>query len=93
MVAGRNETRLVDAIRQQGRIVEHVLRRDIAVRPVLCFTGVDVGLFVRAFIMDGVLITWPSVLARSLSSHGVLSSSVRTELVERLAHAFPPYCR
>jgi hypothetical protein len=92
-VAGRNEDRLVDAVRRQGRIVEHALPRDIPVRPVLCFIGVDVGLCVRAFLMDGVLITWPSVLARSLRSPGVLSGSVLTELVEHLANAFPPYCR
>jgi hypothetical protein len=92
MVGGRNETRRVDAVRQQGRIVEHALPQGIPVRPVLCFTGVDVGLFERAFIMGGVLITWPGVLARSLRSPGVLTESVQTELVERLAHAFPPYC-
>jgi hypothetical protein len=91
MVGRRNQNHLIDAVRQQRKIVEHSLQQDIPVRAALCFTGVEVGLFARAFIMDDVTIAWPNVLARSLRSPGVLTESAQAELAERLAHLFPPY--
>jgi len=91
MVGRRNQNHLIDAVRQQRMIVEHALQQDIPVRAALCFTGVEVGLFARAFIMDDVTIAWPNVLARSLRSPGVLTESAQAELAERLAHLFPPY--
>ena len=92
-VGRRNESRLVQSARQQRAIVEHALHQHVPVRAALCFTGVELGLFARAFTMDGVVITWPQALARSLSLPGVLSESARSELAGCLARAFPPYHR
>jgi hypothetical protein len=90
-VGRRNESRLVDSARQQRAIVEHALGEDVAVRAVLCFTGVELGLFARPFVVEGVVITWPNALAQSLGAPGVLTESSRSEVANRLAHAFPTY--
>jgi nuclease-like protein len=92
-VGRRNESRLVTSARQQRAIVEHALGRHVPVRAALCFTGVELGLFARPFVMEGVVITWPKALARSLGMAGLLTESARSEIADRLVHAFPPYRR
>jgi hypothetical protein len=92
-VGRRDQSRLVTSANEQRAIVEHALGQDIALRAVLCFTGVELGLFARPFTMEGVLITWPKALATSLGKAGTLGPSSRSEVADRLAHAFPPYRR
>jgi Nuclease-related domain len=92
-VGRRSESRLVTSARRQCAIVEHVLGEDVPVRAVLCFTGVELGLFARPFVMEGVVITWPKALAKSLGAPGALTESSRLEVADRLADAFPPYRR
>jgi hypothetical protein len=90
-VGRRNESRLVTAACQQRAIVEHTLGADVWVRAALCFTGVELGLFARPFLMEGVVITWPKALAKALGAPGALTESSRSEVADRLADAFPPY--
>jgi hypothetical protein len=93
MVGRRNQSRLVTSANQQRALVEHALGDDIPLRAVLCFTGVELGLFARPFALEGVLITWPKALAKSLDKPGALSASSRSDVADRLARAFPPYRR
>ncbi len=90
-VGRRDQSHLISSANQQRAIIEHALARDASVRAALCFTGVELSLFARPFVMDGVLITWPKALARSLCAPGVLTESSRSEVADRLAQAFPSY--
>jgi hypothetical protein len=95
-VAGRDQTRLVTAARQQQALVAEALVADQPgagplVRVALCFTGVEVGLFTRPFTLEGVLVTWPRVVARVLSAPGPLGPAERSALASRLSRLFPPH--
>jgi Nuclease-related domain len=92
-VGRRNESRLVSSANQQRAIVEQALREGVPLRAVLCFTGVELGLFARPFVMEGVVITWPKALAKSLGAPGALTESSRSEVADRLIRAFPSYRR
>jgi hypothetical protein len=100
-VAGREQGRLVTAARRQQALVAEALVAEALVagdpgaaplvRAALCFTGVQLGLFARPFTLDGVLVTWPRAIARTLSAAGPLSPGDRRALAARLGRAFPPY--
>ena len=81
-VGRRDESRLLVSALQQRSAVEDVLNRDrpgttsIPVHAALCFTGVELPLAARPFVMDGVLVTWPRVLPRGLRAAGPLSGAV-----------------
>ncbi len=96
-VGRRDESRLLVSALQQRSAVEDVLNRDpsgttsIPVHAALCFTGVELPLAARPFVMDGVLVTWPRVLPRALRAAGPLSGADRMEVAARLAGSFPPY--
>ncbi len=95
-VADRDQSRLVTAARRQQALVAETLRAGelgsgALVRAALCFTGVQVGLFTRPFTLEGVLVTWPRWLARTLTAPGPLGPAERRALAARLARAFPPY--
>jgi hypothetical protein len=53
--------------------------------------GVELSLFARPFALDGVLVTWPKALAKSLAKPGPLNPAVRHELALMLAAVFPSY--
>jgi len=92
-IARRDESRLIAAARRQRATVEAVLDPDIPTRAVLCFTGVDLPLLARPFVIDDVLVTWLAALARTLCAPGPLGPTQRGAVADRLAHAFPPYRR
>jgi hypothetical protein len=95
-VAGRDQGHLVTAARRQQALVAEVLVADDPgaaplVRAALCFTGVQVGPFARPFTLDGVLVTWPRAIARTLSASGPHDPGDLRALAARLGRAFPPY--
>ncbi|HEY6474626.1 MAG TPA: nuclease-related domain-containing protein [Acidimicrobiales bacterium] len=78
------------AERQRATVVRRV-PPDVPVNAALCFTGVELGLFARPFVLDGVLVAWPKPLAKALDAPGPLDAGRRHELAALLARAFPPY--
>lgn len=83
---------LASAARQRALVTRHV-RPDVPVRVALCFTGVELRVFARPFELDGVIVTWPKALAKSLAKPGPLDAAARHDLAVRLAAAFPSYTR
>ena len=81
---------LASATRQRGLVARHVPPQ-VPVRVALCFTGVELSLFACPFALDGVLVTWPKALAKSLAQPGPLDPAVRRELAIMLAAVFPSY--
>jgi hypothetical protein len=92
-VGRRDQSRLVSSARQQQGIVEHALGQQIPIQAALCFTGVELSFFARPFVLEGVVVTWPKALVRSLGAPGVLTEAHRSALADHLSHAFPPYRR
>lgn len=98
-VGRRDQSRLLASAQRQRATVEHALGRgfpeitSVRVRAALCFTGVEVSLLARPFVMDNVLVTWPRALPRALHEGGPLRGRDREEVASRLARAFPPYRR
>lgn len=90
-VAGRDRSALVAAACRQRALVAEAIGGGLPVRAALCFTGVERRLFTRPFILEGVLVTWPRALARTLAAPGPLGPGERTATADRLAQAFPPY--
>jgi hypothetical protein len=92
LFVGRFEhTALVkSAERQRATVARHV-PPDVPVKAALCFTGVELGLFARPFVLDGVLVAWPKALAKALHAPGPLDASRRHDLAARIRRAFPPY--
>ncbi len=82
---------LVTSARRQQAIVAGHVPPDVPVRAALCFTGVELGLFARPFVLDEVLITWPKALAKALGAPGPLDAGRRHDLGALVARAFPPY--
>lgn len=90
-VGRRDRSDLVaSADRQRVEVARHV-DEDVPVRVALCFTGVEWGLFARPFALQGVLVTWPQALAKTLATPGALDADARHELATALARAFPAY--
>jgi hypothetical protein len=92
-VRRRDQSHLISSARQQRAIIKHALGRDVPIRAALCFSGVELSLLARPYVMEGVLVTWPKTLARPLRAPGVLGESSRSARADRLAHAFPPHRR
>jgi Nuclease-related domain len=90
-VAGRDRTALATAASRQQALVAEALGAGPLIRAALCFTGVERARFTRPFIVQGVLVTWPKALARTLAAPGSLGLAERGALADRLARAFPPY--
>ena len=94
-VTGRDRTALATAARRQQALVAEALVAEAVgtgplVRAALCFTGVERTLFTRPFIVEGVLVTWPKALARTLAASGPHGLAERRALADQLARAFPP---
>jgi hypothetical protein len=90
-VGGRDRSALIASAERQRAMVERHLPPDVAVRAALCFTGVETGLFARPFTLDGILVTWPKALTKTLRAPGPLNPDRRRELAVALGRAFPPY--
>jgi hypothetical protein len=92
LYVGRHDrTSLIGRARRQRAVVAGGLPPAVSVRAALCFTGVELGLLARPFDLDGVLVSWPSALARTLNARGPLDADARQRLAAALARAFPPY--
>jgi hypothetical protein len=81
---------LASAQRQRAEVAGH-LPPDVAVRGTLCFTGLELNVFTRPFTLDGILVTWPKALAKTLLAPGPLQADRRRELGLALGRALPPY--
>jgi hypothetical protein len=90
MVGRRDETRCITSSKRQWIAVEKAAAAAgaaVPVRATVCFTGVELPLFARPWVMDGVLVTWPRALARTLRNGGSLDRGRRAEVAALLAHA------
>lgn len=92
-VGRRDRTELLASARRQRAEVARRVPPDVVVRAVLCFTGVELGLFARPFTMHDVLVTWPKALVKTLDEPGPLDPGARRQLAEELARAFPAKTR
>lgn len=88
-VAGRDQTRLVEGVRDQVRRVG-VAVPGVAVHGALCFVDADWALFAKPFTVDGVLVTWGKALRERLAAPGPLDHADRIAIQRTLAQAFPP---
>ncbi len=91
VVNGHDRTSLVAAVRRQRHLVEQIVGPTERVHAALCLSGATWRTFARPFTIDGVLVTWPGPLARSLVEHGARGPWEREALAARIADAFPPY--
>ncbi len=90
-VGGRDQSRLVTALNRQKAVVEEVVGHRVPLRGALCFTGVEVSWFTRPFLIDGVLVTWPTALAKTLQATGTLTPPTISHVAAALAERFVPY--
>ncbi len=90
-VGGFEHSALVRSAERQRATVDRHVPPDVPVKAALCFTGVELGLFARPFVLDGVLVAWPKALAKALHAPGPLDASRRHDLAARIERAFPPY--
>jgi hypothetical protein len=90
-VARRDRSALIASAQRQRAQVQRRLPPDVAVRAALCFTGVETNLFARPFTLNGVLVTWPKALAKTLRAPGPLDAQRRHALAVALGRAFPSY--
>jgi hypothetical protein len=93
-VEGRDQSRLVTSARgRQAQVAEALVAGQPAGRPLvraaLCFTGAQVGLFARPFILEGVLVTWPRAFARVLAKAGPVGPAERRSSAALLAPHLP----
>lgn len=104
LVAGRNQTGLVEAMAKQVAVVERALRGDgsavpgsdapVPVIPALCFVEADPPLLAlvrkRPYVTRGVRITWPAALRVLLEAPGPLGPEATQACWARLGTALPP---
>lgn len=90
-VGGRDRSALIASARRQHAVVASHLPPDVAISAALCFTGVETSFFARPFTLDGILVTWPKALIKTLRAPGPLDADRRRELAVALGRAFPPY--
>ncbi|HEX4176342.1 MAG TPA: nuclease-related domain-containing protein [Acidimicrobiales bacterium] len=90
-VGRRDRSALLASARRQRALVTRHLPSRVPVRVALCFTGVELSPFTRPFALDGVLVTWPKALVKSLAEPGPLDARDRHELAVMLAAVFPSY--
>lgn len=93
VVAGRDRTELVNAMRRQVEVVSNALgppASNVPVRGALCFNGADWGFFPRAFAIGDVLVTWPGDLVARIRAAAVGGPHAAASIAARLAVALPP---
>lgn len=90
-VDGRDQTKHVGAMKRQVEVVSRAVSEStVPLHGVLCFNGADWGLLGRAFMIDGVLISWPGDLVKRIRESGEADSETVTRTAARLASALPP---
>jgi hypothetical protein len=90
-VGRRDRSPLLASATRQRALVARFVPPHVPVRVVLCFTGVELSLLARPFALDGVLVTWPKALAKTLAKPGPLDPTVCHDLAGMLAAVFPSY--
>jgi len=90
VVAGRDQTKLVEGVLRQVDVVRALLDADVPVRGVLCFIEADWPLFGGDFVIDGVEVLWPRRLYPRLEADGPLDPERIESIHRRLAAALPP---
>ena len=90
-VGGRDQSRLVTSLNGQRDLVGEVIGPRVPLRGALCFTGVEVSWFARPFLIDGVLVTWPRALAKTLQTTGALTPRAIANVAATLDERFVPY--
>jgi hypothetical protein len=98
-IAGRDRTKLVDALRRQVAVVEDALSGlggGVPVHGCLCFVApegllADVGLpLLRTLKINGCYLYYPRKLARRLNRSGPLSPELALTIRAELARCLPP---
>lgn len=92
-VGGRDRTKAAEASLREGSLVRGRLGGPwdgTPVVPVLCFTGVEVGLFTRPFVIGGVHVTWPRAIGKLVCGPATLDSAQVNGIARTLQEAFPP---
>jgi len=89
-VDGRDKTKLVDALDWQIAAVEKVLSgEEVPIHAVLCFVGVNWGLFSKPFQQAGVWVTWVSKLADMILEPGPFDEDAVQAIAAKLARGLP----
>ncbi len=93
MVGGRNQTKLVDGVHKQVRLVRDALDAvgftGVPVRGMLCFIEASWPLIGGSFDIDGVDVLWPKRAAEHLLVPGDLDEAMTERVHRSLATAFP----
>jgi hypothetical protein len=88
-VKGHDQTKLVVAMTtQMNAVASAVADAIVPLYPVLCFTGAEWGLLAQPFVIDGVLVTWPRALVKTVTQSSGRDIAV-PEVAARLATALP----
>jgi hypothetical protein len=91
-IAGRNQTKLIDGVERQVKIVAAALTRagfgDLDTRGALCFPDPD-GLPLRQLSVRGIVIDGPKPIAKLARRAGPLSADQVDELARQLTALFP----
>jgi len=91
LVNGHDRSGLVAGAQRQSRRVQEAVPSAGLARAVLCFAGAEWAPLARPFTIDGVVVTGPRQLARSLVKPGRLTPRQVESLAAVIAGAFPPY--
>lgn len=89
MVGSRDQTKLVDGVLKQVKLVRSIVDERLPVVGVLCFIESDWPLLGGAFSISGVDVVWPKKLYPRLTADGPHASLV-AEVHARLAQELPP---
>jgi hypothetical protein len=94
-VAGRDRSKLVDAMSKQILAVDAVTKDLLATMPVpitavLCFVDSEWALFAKPLSLNGVEVMWPKVLYKLVCAPGPLGPSDVQAYAQRLAESLPP---
>lgn len=92
-VGGRDRTPLTGGVIGQAAAVREALNGgfgDVPIWSILCFVHCDVGVLTRPFLVNGVRVTWPRALQKSLVEPGVVNAVTRAQLAEALDRRLTP---
>ncbi|MCD9623943.1 nuclease-related domain-containing protein [Rhabdothermincola salaria] len=92
-IGGRDRTPLAAAVADQAAAVRCALGTEfdgLPVRPALCFVDIDASLLLKPFELDGVLVTWPRALQKTVSRTGPIAAETIEAAVHHLGRHFPP---
>lgn len=89
LVGGRDRTKKVESVADEGKEVRLALDYDMPVRSALCFAEGQWASVWRTTWVNGVLVASPSGLLRRLSKRGQVAAGRRELVARQLADAFP----